>query len=243
MRSEGRQGVMSLEDSHNRSRWGVLEIILVYGGAFLITNLVGQYSMHSWWFDGKPLLQFYLVAGVQFAATTVLVAAFTVGVKQASWKELGLNRVSWRNLLVYGCGTGIFLLLVMLALSWPLSRIHPEISPQLYETMLRNAGHGISFVLLFFMGAVLAPASEEMFYRAMIYPFLRGVLGRGWGIALGGLIFGLAHWDLWRALPLAVGGAVLCYVYDKTGSIWVPMVAHGVWNGVMALLVLLKIQV
>lgn len=232
-----------MDDSHNRSRWGVLEIILVYVGAFLITNLVGQYSMHSWWFDGKPLLQFYLVAGVQFVATTALVVAFTVGTKQASWKELGIKKVSWRDLLVYGFGAGIFLLVLMMVLSLPLSKLHPDIAPQLYETMLRNAGQASSFVLLFFMGAVLAPVSEEMFYRAMIYPYLRGVVGRGWGIALAGLIFGLAHWDPWRAVPLAVGGALLCYVYDKTGSIWVPMAAHGVWNGVMALLVLLRIQI
>ena len=179
---------------------------------------------------------------MQFLATIGLVLLFTLG-KKASREDLGLRAASPGDILIYGCGSGIILLLFMLAVSWPLRRLLPDISPQLYETMLRNAGHGAAFVVLFFMGAVLAPISEELFYRAMIYPYLRGGLGPGWGILMAGLVFGLAHWDLWRTIPLAIGGVVLCYVYEKTGSIYVPMVAHGVWNGVMAFLVLLKIQV
>ncbi len=234
---------MVLESGNNRTRWGLTEIVLVYLGVFVITNLVGLYSMHSGWVQGRPLLQFALVAVVQFLMTIALVIVFTVVTKQASWGELGLRKVSAPVMLVYGCGAGVGLLILMLALSWPLNRLHPDIAPQLFETMLRNAGHGPDFMLLFLMGVVLAPVSEEIFYRAMIYPFLRGMVGKSWGFILAGLVFGLAHWDLWRALPLAIGGAILCYLYEKTGSILVPITAHGVWNGIMALLVMLKIQI
>ncbi|MGI6468129.1 MAG: CPBP family intramembrane glutamic endopeptidase [Syntrophomonadaceae bacterium] len=226
----------------SRPRWGLLDIVLVYGGIFIITNLVGWYSIGSWWAKGRPLVQFVLVAGVQFLVTIALVLLFALG-RKASREDLGLRPAPLRDILIYGCGSGIILLLFMLAISWPMSRLIPDLSPQLYETMLRNAGHGAAFVVLFFMGAVLAPISEELFYRAMIYPYLRGVLGPVGGILLAGLVFGLAHWDLWRTIPLAAGGVVLCYVYERTGSIYVPMVAHGVWNGIMSLLVLLKIQV
>ena len=106
---------------------------------------------------------------------------FTLG-KKASREDLGLRPAPLRDILIYGCGSGIILLLFMLAISWPMSRLIPDLSPQLYETMLRNAGHGAAFVVLFFMGAVLAPISEELFYRAMIYPYLRGVLGPVGGI-------------------------------------------------------------
>jgi hypothetical protein len=234
---------MDLEEGNIRARWGLIEIVLVYLGIFIVTNLVGYYSMRSLWVQGRPLLQFTLVAGVQFMITIALVIIFTLVSKQASWKDLGVTKASARDLLVYGGGAGLGLLLLMLILSWPLSKLHPNIAPQLFETMLRSADNGWTFVLLFLMGAVLAPVSEEMFYRAMIYPYLRGVLGKTWGIVLAGAIFGLAHWDLWRALPLAVGGSILCYLYEKTGSILVPITAHGVWNGVMSWLVFIKIPV
>ena len=34
--------------SASRPRWGLIEIVLVYGGVLIITNLVGWYSMGSW---------------------------------------------------------------------------------------------------------------------------------------------------------------------------------------------------
>jgi membrane protease YdiL (CAAX protease family) len=235
--------LIGLPEGRKQPCWGLLEIVLVYCGVFIITTVVGSYSLHSWWLENQPLGRFYLVAMAQFLATIGLVLIFSVGTKKASWADLGLRPASMQELLKYGCGFGILLVLFMLAMSWPLSRLQPDIAPQLFETMLRNADNGYTFMILFFMGAVLAPAAEELFYRAMIYPFLRGALGPIWGIVLAGLVFGLAHWDLWRTIPLAVGGAVLCYIYEKTGSIFVPMVTHGVWNGVMSLLVLLKIQI
>jgi membrane protease YdiL (CAAX protease family) len=92
------------------------------------------------------------------------------------------------------------------------------------------------------VGAVLAPVSEELFYRGMIYPLFRKHLGPMWGSIISGIIFGLAHLDLWRAIPLALGGIVLCYIYEKSGSILVSILAHGVWNGVMSILIYLSLS-
>jgi len=60
-------------------------------------------------------------------------------------------------------------------------------------------------------------------------------------IILAGLLFGLAHFDLGRIIPLSVGGAILCYIYERTGSILTSALAHGIWNGVMALVVFLSL--
>lgn len=234
---------MCLPEAHERPPWGLPEIILVYGGVFLLTNMAGSYSLHAWWLEGQPLGRFSLVAMAQFLATIGLVFIFTLGAKRARFTDLGLRGTTVRDLLKYGCGYGVLLALLMLAMAWPLLRLQPDIAPQLYEVMLRSADNSYAFMVLFFMGAILAPAAEELFYRAMIYPFFRGVLGPAGGMALAGLVFGLAHGDLWRAIPLALGGAVLCYIYEKTGSIFVPMLTHGVWNGIMSLLVLLKVQI
>jgi membrane protease YdiL (CAAX protease family) len=37
-----------------------------------------------------------------------------------------------------------------------------------------------------------------------------------------------------------VGGIFLCYVYEKTGSILVSTLTHGMWNGILALLIYLS---
>lgn len=51
-----------------------------------------------------------------------------------------------------------------------------------------------------------------------------------------GAIFALLHLDLWRFLPLALGGIGLAYLYDRTGNILASIIAHATWNTIMILL-------
>jgi len=125
-------------------------------------------------------------------------------------------------------------------MGYGLKYFQPDLDMQDIEQIMRSATHLPDIIALVFAGTVLAPVSEELFYRGMIYPVFRKHLGPAWGAILAGVIFGLAHFDLWRGLPLAVGGAILCYMYEKSGSILVPMVAHGLWNGTMFAIILLS---
>ena len=174
---------------------------------------------------------------LQFLVTVGLVLLLVGVARQTDWRELGLKPLSARKMLRYGIVGGLALLAVIFVLSLPLEILNPDIEPQVYEEILRSA-HGVSqLLLLLLMGAVLAPISEELFFRGMIYPLTRYSLGPFWGAIGAGIIFGLAHWDAWRAIPLAIGGAILCYLYEKSGSIWATVTAHGMWNGIMTLLV------
>lgn len=74
-----------------------------------------------------------------------------------------------------------------------------------------------------------------MFFRGLIYPPLRQVLGRGKGILLTGLFFASLHLEIIRFLPLFIGGVVLTWLYERSSSIWPAIVAHGTWNILMAL--------
>jgi CAAX protease family protein len=77
--------------------------------------------------------------------------------------------------------------------------------------------------------AALSGFAEEAFFRGALQPEL------GWGWAT--LLFGLAHfaprrelWP-WTAFALLVGG-LLGALYDWTGNLVAPVVAHAVINGV-----------
>jgi membrane protease YdiL (CAAX protease family) len=48
------------------------------------------------------------------------------------------------------------------------------------------------------------------------------------------------HFDFIRFLPLAVGGLVLTWLYEKTKSLWSVIIAHGVWNILMTVLMWLQ---
>ncbi|MDD2586417.1 MAG: type II CAAX endopeptidase family protein [Syntrophomonadaceae bacterium] len=225
-------------------RWGFVEIVLTYGCILAISVVYALSKARIAELVrvlGLPdIILTYFSIGfiIQFISTVLLVLAFTMLINKAAPADLGIKKPHrGTDYFRYGVVGGIILMLVMIILSIPINYLHPEIEPQVYEDILR-AVHGFpQFILIFIMGAVLAPLSEELFYRGMIYPVFRKYLGPGWGMVVAGLVFGLAHWDIWRLIPLSIGGALLCLIYEKTGSIFISALAHGVWNGVMSIFI------
>ena len=228
-----------------KPRWGWVEIILVYLGIMVTGFIVSMFGAKLQAYSaglGMGEAGFFLVTFlIQFVTTILLVYFLAIATTGASWSDLGVRSVSFNKYLKYGLLGGILLIVVVVILGIIIKQFQPELPPQYYEEMLRTAGRLPVFLIVFVVGAVLAPFSEELFYRGMIYPVFRGRLGPVWGAILAGLVFGLAHLDPWRAIPLAIGGAGLCYIYEKSDSIWVSTLAHGVWNGVMSIIVYLSI--
>ena len=77
---------------------------------------------------------------------------------------------------------------------------------------------------------IFAPFAEETIFRIFFFNFgLR--FGGFWGGAiLSGVLFGLAHGDLYEAIPLALGGIVLCYVYYRSRNAFASMISHALFN-------------
>lgn len=81
------------------------------------------------------------------------------------------------------------------------------------------------------VGAVLfAPLIEEVLFRGFLYRNLRDMMGRPLALILSGLVFGLVHFHGDYILPLAGLGVALALVYEWSGSLWVPIIAHAAWN-------------
>ena len=97
-------------------------------------------------------------------------------------------------------------------------------------------------VLLVLVVVVLAPMYEELLFRRVLFGrFLRG----GWpwlGLVLSSLAFALVHelpglsdnppaavLQLW--LAYAGMGAAFAWLYWRTGTLWAPILAHGLNNG------------
>lgn len=229
-----------------KPHWGFVDIFLVFLGIYCSRYIVYGITLI---FPGVKagfglgengyFLFAYLI---QFLMTIGLVYLFAVVFSRGSWSELGVKMTGWRNFLKYGVLGGIFLIIVITLLGFVIKQFQPDLPPQYYEEVLRSAGNLAVVLMIIFAGAVLAPLSEELFYRGMVYPVFRGQLGPVWGAILAGLVFGAVHGDVWRAIPLAVGGAILCYFYEKTDSILVPALAHGLWNGLMSLVVYLSLS-
>jgi len=90
--------------------------------------------------------------------------------------------------------------------------------------------NSIDIILFFVVGGLIAPITEELFFRGILYGFLRQ-----WGIllAVGGstFIFSLAHYLTGNLQPIQViGGLVFALTYETEKHLIVPIVIHVLGN-------------
>jgi hypothetical protein len=99
-----------------------------------------------------------------------------------------------------------------------------------------TGGEGASFVVVFILGALVAPLVEEIFFRGVLYGALRGWM-RVWGAAaFSAAIFAFGHPLPEYFLPIFVLGVAFALVRERTGSLLPSIIAHGIHNGAAIIL-------
>ena len=100
-----------------------------------------------------------------------------------------------------------------------------------------GAGVGNPSILIAVLAVVmivgLAPVAEELFFRGFLFAGLRTRWSLWPAAITSGLIFGLVHapTGITTVVPLAVLGFALCWLYNRTGSLWPCVIAHMINNG------------
>jgi membrane protease YdiL (CAAX protease family)/uncharacterized RDD family membrane protein YckC len=114
----------------------------------------------------------------------------------------------------------------------------PLFSPE-QEDVTRDLGvdeGGVAAVAAGVLIVGLAPFSEEIFFRGFMYGGLRRRVPVWAAAGISGLIFGLLHYtgpDSLAVVPqLAVLGILLAWLYERTGSLWLPIILHVINNGI-----------
>jgi membrane protease YdiL (CAAX protease family)/uncharacterized RDD family membrane protein YckC len=80
--------------------------------------------------------------------------------------------------------------------------------------------------------AIVAPFAEELFFRGLLYGGLRVRMPVLPAALLSGLVFGGLHvtTGITTVPPLVFLGVALALLYEKTGSLWPPIIVHCVNN-------------
>ena len=152
--------------------------------------------------------------------------------RNEAWSRLGLRRpglstVGW-SLAAVGLaylGLGIYLGIVdvlNLDALEPVSSIDDDV---IYD-------HVELVVLITLLAVVIAPITEEIFYRG----FMFGGFSRRWGVLVGaplsGLIFAAVHIDVGSIIPFTIIGIVFALVYYRSRNLFSAWGAHVLFNAI-----------
>lgn len=160
-----------------------------------------------------------------------LAAAFALWRYRLSWRALGFRPFDKRRwwlplaavgatyvgLIVYG------LILVALGANDP----EQEAVQSFFDS---KALLPLTFVAL----VIMAPLSEETFFRGFIFGGLIRPLGPIPAMIASGLLFGAFHVSgmdtLALVVPIGAIGAIFAWIYMKTGSLWLSIASHSLFN-------------
>jgi membrane protease YdiL (CAAX protease family) len=109
--------------------------------------------------------------------------------------------------------------------------VHP---PQ--QSLINDFPHTRAGLAVFLLTVcVAAPFFEETFFRGFIFRGLANSWGAVWAAIASSAFFAAMHTQLTIFLPIFVLGIALCWLYEKTGSIWTNITLHCTFNLISAL--------
>jgi len=85
-------------------------------------------------------------------------------------------------------------------------------------------------VQLGLVAIIVAPLAEELFFRGFLYGALKRLMQPWVAMMAVGMLFGLMHSPLAATVPMFLFGMMLCYIYEKTGRLIIPITIHVLFN-------------
>jgi CAAX protease family protein len=185
-----------------------------------------------------PNLQL-LVAVILAVQTAGLIGAiyfFAVYRRGLAWAEIGLRPLP-EGWLVRAAALGLiaFILASLVNLGVQSLMEEPPHNPQF--NLIAPDGFSWSGLLitLAFVGAIV-PFAEELFFRGLIYGWLRRRMSVWLAASVSGLGFAVLHGIWWLIPALFLLGVALALIYERSGSIWASVVTHGLFNSLTTVL-------
>ena len=180
--------------------------------------------------------------GVLFGSIVVLNSAIAAAVglilirkRRMTWRKIGFGRPN-----VHWVFASILLGCILVATIEGIERVFDLSTGNLTAGLI--APDGFSWFGL--LGGVvlvgfLAPAGEELYFRGLIYRWLRDQWGPAPAAPLSALLFAGAHfyYPLPHMLLVALLGLVLAIAYERSGSLWVPIGIHAAQNTTVVILI------
>jgi membrane protease YdiL (CAAX protease family) len=226
------------------SVWNWKDVLLISAGSifFLILGIfilnrqavfdLGQTSPT----ESSSLVYNVLLAGFESIALVLSVYILGLRRKGLSWELIGLRKPSSSWLWASTLSSFIFIpLMGLIALLIQKVLGLPEQNPQLPFLAPENFTW-VGALGMILLGGLAVPFAEELFFRGVLYLWLRRRLGFWPALLLSSLIFGFLHGDVSVAGATFVMGLALGWFYERSKSLWSPIIIHAMNNSIKLVL-------
>jgi len=241
----------TINSSKSKVPWNpwvaVVFAIVVYFAAQIIAGAIVTLYPHleGWdksessnWLDNSAVAQFWYV---------LFAEALTFG---SIWwfiryRKTGLRSIGWRKIrftdpifTLAGFAAYIAGYTVLLSIA---THLFPQVNVnQKQQLGFQNVNGTFDLFLTFLSLVVLPPLVEETVFRGFIFTGIRNSLNWWWAALLTSLLFASAHLEFGTGQPLLWSAAidtftlsmVLCFLRQKTDSLWPGILLHALKNGI-----------
>jgi uncharacterized protein len=232
-------------------KWNALDALLSL--VFLAVTLVGVYFGSAKlievyggerFFDSSNIgnISFSVLYGIQVLLMLGVVWFFALFKRKSSLRDLGLRYFSIGQTIWYTFISILFIFVMSFAYVYTMNSLFGIEAPssKIY-TLVRN--RSISGNILLIVTAVIAPFSEEIFFRGFLYSAFKKSWGVNAGLFLSSFLFALVHLEFYSFIPLMIIGWLLAYLFEKTKSLMTPIFLHGVYNLILILIMLGELEI
>lgn len=210
-----------------------IDLVLVLGTTASLYLLVGAMIDDPARTVGFVMAMLAVQSAIPMAAVYVVV----IRLRGLGWADLGFRPPAssrwyvWSALIAIGVLPAVALINLAVQAIVGAQFRNPQID------MLAPEGFswaGLAAMLA--MVGVVAPIVEEVVFRGLLYAWLRERFGIWPGAILSALAFAGAHGIVILLPALFLIGLLLARIYERSGSLWPPIIVHCVFNAMMTIL-------
>jgi membrane protease YdiL (CAAX protease family) len=217
------------------SAWRVRDIVYVLVAYFLVLfavillelNIFGAEALGEAWVSPWVLL---VERAADAAVLVLLPVIFIKRVYRRGLAEIGFGLKGLRKNVSMGLSAGLVLWIAATVIEFAMEGLFGEGPGDPYLKRLQTSDDLIDFLVILFTTSILAPFSEEFYYRGFTYTILSKRFGVAAGVAASSLFFAAMHFSLYWFPGILVIGAGLALLYARTKSLAAPITAHAMVN-------------
>jgi membrane protease YdiL (CAAX protease family) len=229
----------NLDNETEVLQWNTIDVVII--SAAIILFFIGAALGTQLLLGLDEPADITLLASIGLAVLEGVVLVFSVyffGIRRRgfSMHALGLNAPDPRWTVISAVIgmiaiplSAIVAILVQLALGRPIENTQlPFLAPEGFSW--------IGGLMMFLLAGLVVPFAEELYFRGVLYNWMRDRWGIWPAILISSLVFGIVHGEIAIAVSAFILGILIAWAYERSSSLWTAIFIHAINNGVKILM-------